>query len=653
VWTINRNLLQSLTRQNSNQKAQQKSNEKAVMNDIYDKTIPDVLDERASRTPDYKMLQFKNQDGEWVYKTPRQVQSDVMKVAKGLIAKGVKSGDKVAIMSHTSYQWILLDYATTSIGAVTVPIYETSSLEQIRYIVHETGAVLLFVENEELYKLVTFVQDKLKHLRKIYIIDHGGLDSIISSGVLVKNADFFARRKAIQPADIATIVFTSGSTGRPKGVVLTHTAFVTCAAGANDHLPELLGNPKGKLLLFLPLAHIFARFCVTTLFMSEACITLSANLDTLLTDLRKIRPTLLLGVPRVFEKVYNAASQKAGKGIKGMIFRNAVQTAVRYSKITHDFDTMTADAHMLGIEPVTNQVQSGKYAVDVPETPNVPISLRLKRFLYSRVVYKELKKALGGKLTYCVCGGAPLNPNTNHFFNGIGITVLEGYGLTETAAPVSVNKVPYNRIGTVGVPFPGVEFKIADDSELLIKTPSIFTSYFKDEKATKHAFTADGYYKTGDLGKLSEDGFLTIIGRKKSLIITAGGKNVTPEPLENEIEKNKIVASAIVLGDRKPFISALVTLDPDALVGWLKENNLPHDMSLEDAAQNPAVRSNINRSVLSANKLVSRAESVRKFVILPKEFSLEDGTLTPSQKVSRPIVLERWSEVVESQIYRR
>ncbi|MDR1033967.1 MAG: long-chain fatty acid--CoA ligase [Bifidobacteriaceae bacterium] len=609
--------------------------------EIKSETLCTVLDERAERQPDIELVQYKLSNGEWVTKTATEMRDDVRKVAKGLIAKGVKAGDKVGIISHTSYEWIVLDYAILTVGAVTIPVYETASIEQIKYILGITEVSYLFVENSELYNTVNIVADSLPKLKKVYIIVDGGFESIIASGVLVTDDELFARRDAVKPSDIATIVFTSGSTGMPKGVTLTHEAFISCARGAREILPEILSDPEGTFLLFLPLAHILARFVTALVFMSNVTMGVSCNLKTLLTDLHKIQPTFFLGVPRVFEKVYNAASQKAGKGIKGAIFRRATKVAIEYSLLTHSATDKVRDA--VGDNANSNDANNLE----------LPLQLRIEHKLYSKLVYSQLHEALGGKIKYCISGAAPLNTNTNHYFSGAGITVLEGYGLTETSAPVSLNQVHNLRIGSVGLPLPNVDFRISDDGEILVKTPSIFTDYFKDPEATRDAFTADGYYKTGDLGKLDADGFLYITGRKKNLVVTAGGKNVAPEPLEQEIEKNSLVDSAVVVGDKKPFIGALITLDTESLPAWLRENNLPTSMSLKDAATNAAVRAHVNRAILDANKLVSRAESIRKFVILPATFTIADGTLTPSQKVSRPNVLEKYSGVIENEIYKR
>jgi long-chain acyl-CoA synthetase len=393
-------------------------------------------------------------------------------------------------------------------------------------------------------------------------------------------------------------------------------------------MPSILLRPDGgRLLMFLPLAHVFARYLIMAMLLGDIQTTVISDIKTLLKDLKHVKPTVVLGVPRVFEKIYNAASQKAGKGIKGLIFKNATKVAIQYGKTEENIRSDQSGNQKLGT------------------------LLTLQKALYNALVYRAIRNVLGGKLENCISGGAALNNQTNYFFHGVGLNILEGYGLTETCAPVAVNRVDRNKVGSVGQPLPKMSIKTAKDGEILIKGPSVFSGYFADETATKEAFTKDGYFKTGDLGRIDSEQFLYITGRKKNIIVTAGGKNVNPETLEKYLDKEAIIETSIVIGDKKPFISALITLSKDDLKAWLKDNNLPKDMSIKDAATNKAVHAHIKRAVADANRHVSRAESIRKFYILPKQFSEKDKTLTPSAKVARPEVLKKYKDVIENEIY--
>jgi long-chain acyl-CoA synthetase len=585
-------------------------------------TLVAILDDRVRNNPYGTLFEYKKDDGSWTSASAKEFQDRVVAIAKGLIAKGVKPKAHVGIIAHTSYDWICLDYALWMAGAISIPVYETSSPEQIKYILKETDVSMVFVENEGIRESVEFVEKQLPKLKRILVFAEGATQELAAAGVMVSDEELDKHRHSLTADDIATIVFTSGSTGKPKGVILTHRAILTCARNARKVLPEVICATDTRLLMFLPLAHIFARYLIPAVMNADySVIGIVSSMKNLIKDVGHLKPSFLLGVPRVFEKVYNAASQKASSGVAGVVFKRAVKTAIKYSRAQQD------------------------------EGTPIPLSLALKHKIYDALVYKQIRDVLGGAIKYAVSGGAPLNKSTAHFFNGAGIIMLEGFGLTETAAPIVVSRPEFMNIGSVGLPFPDVKIRVADDSELLVKSPSLFSGYLHDKRATDEAIDKDGWFHTGDIGEVDAEGFVYITGRKKNILVTSGGKNVAPEVLQDPIEKDIIVDSAVVLGDKKPFIAALITLDAEMLPKWLKERNLPQDMSLADAAKNDVVIAHITRVIAKANKSVSRAESIRKFEILPEQFSEENNTLTPSQKVSRPEVLRVYGKLIEDEIY--
>jgi long-chain acyl-CoA synthetase len=570
--------------------------------------------------PNEKLIAYKTKYGSWVYLTANSFYEYVIKVAKGLVASGIKKNDKIGVMAHTSFEWVTLDFAAWTIGAVVVPIYETSSGKQIEFICNDAQIKLLFVENAELHKNVKLVYDKLKTVKLIRNLEENALDELETLGQSIKTKQIKELEKAVKSSDLATIVYTSGSTGKHKGVEIQHKAFLSVVYSSNEALPELVQKPDSSFLLFLPLAHVFARFAVLAITEGVSLLALSGNIDTLLNDLRYIKPDYIIGVPRIFEKVYNAASQKAGAGVKGKIFKRAAQLAIKYSKALDSQTGLTPD-------------------------------LISQRLFYDNLVYKQIREVLGGKMENCVCGGAALDPDIAHFFRGVGINVLEGYGLTEITAPAMCNRVNNNKIGTIGLPFKGVEVKIALDGELLIKTPSAFKGYYKDPELTKEVLK-DGWLYTGDLAEADDDGFIKLVGRKKDIIVTAGGKNVSPAPLEQIVQSNPLVSHCVVVGDKKAFISALVTLDMGGVNVWAKKNRIK-EPTIQKAAKNKAIIAEIQRTIDEANETVSRAESIRKFIILPEEFTIENGCLTASMKIIRRNILKTFEKEINREIYKK
>ncbi|MDR2799390.1 MAG: AMP-binding protein, partial [Bifidobacteriaceae bacterium] len=472
-----------------------------------------ILQNRVRRMGDEKFITYKTKYRSWVSITANAFGKYVTSIAKGLIASGIKKGDKIGVMAHTSFEWVTIDFAAWTIGAIVVPIYETSSPKQIDFICNDAGIKLLFVENIEIYKNVKLALDNLKTVKKIRIFEENALDELQTLGESISASEVNNMQKKNKATDVATIVYTSGSTGRHKGVEIQHKAFLSVVYATNDALPELVQKPDSSFLLFLPLAHVFARFAVLAITEGTSLLALSGNINALLNDLRYIKPDYIIGVPRIFEKVYNAASQKAGAGVKGKIFSRAAETAIQYSK-----------------------------ALDTQIGPSA--DLISKRLLYDNLVYKQIREVLGGKMFNAVCGGAALDPEIAHFFRGVGINVLEGYGLTEITAPAMCNRVNNNKIGTIGLPFKGVEVKIAPDDELLIKAPSAFKGYYKEPELTKEVFK-NGWLATGDLAKVDNEGFIKLVGRKKDIIVTAGGKNVTPAPLEQIVQSNSLVSQCV------------------------------------------------------------------------------------------------------------
>jgi long-chain acyl-CoA synthetase len=559
----------------------------------------DVLD-RLARDPDAVALARRGPDG-WSDVSIGAFHADVVEVAKGLLAAGVRPGDRVALLSRTRYEWTLVDYAIWWVGAVTVPIYETSSAEQISWILSDSGAVAAVVESPHHRERVDSVRQTTAALQHVWSLDDGGLDTVRAQGSQVDDAQLEQARSTLTSDSLATLIYTSGTTGRPKGCRLTHGNFRAELGGALERLPELFGREGASTLLFLPLAHVFARIIQVGAIRSGARLGHTADVKDLVADLGEYQPTFVLAVPRVFEKVFNSASTKAYADGKGRIFDRAVATAIAYSKAQ---DATTRRGAPKRVGPV----------------------LAARHALFDR-------PALGGHAEWAISGGAPLGDRLAHFYRGIGVTVLEGYGLTETTAALCVNTPTAQRVGTVGRPFPDTEVRIADDGELLFRGPQVFHGYWENDEATAAALDADGWFATGDLGDVDDDGYVRVTGRKKEIIVTAGGKNVAPAVLEDRVRAHPVVSQCLVVGDGKPFIAALVTIDREAWDGPL---------------DSPELEAAVQSAVDDANSLVSQAESIRKFVILEEDWTEENGYLTPSFKVKRTAVLRDLHDTVEA-----
>jgi long-chain acyl-CoA synthetase len=576
-------------------------------------SLADLPVRNATRDP--HRVAFAKRLGEtWVDVTAAQFRDEVRAVAKGLVASGLRTGDRVGIMSKTRYEWTVADFAVWTAGGVSVPIYETSSAEQVLWILKDSGARGIVVETPAHEATVAEVRDDLPELEHVWQIDAGGLESLVERGAAVTDADLDAAREGVDRSSVATIIYTSGTTGRPKGCQLTHDNFMALSENAVRRLEQVVRSEGASTLLFLPLAHVFARFIQVLCVSAEAKMGHSADIKNLLADFANFRPTFILSVPRVFEKIYNSAEQKATAEGKGKIFATAAETAIAWST--------ALDAGGVGL------------------------GLRLRHAVFDKLVYGKLRAAMGGQVMYAVSGGAPLGTRLGHFFRGIGVTVLEGYGLTETTAPATVNIPERVKIGTVGPPLPGVGVRIAEDGEVLVQGNNVFASYHNNDEATSAA-VRDGWFHTGDIGELDDDGYLRITGRKKELLVTAGGKNVAPAVLEDRLRAHPLVSQCIVVGDQKPFIAALVTLDPEMYPTWAKNNGI-EGVSLEQARTNEVVLAEIQRAVDEANKAVSKAESIRRFTILGGDFTEENGYLTPSMKLKRNVVMKDFREDVEA-----
>ncbi|MCB7137253.1 AMP-dependent synthetase/ligase [Cellulosimicrobium marinum] len=580
------------------------------------KNLNDLLAERVAADPSAPMVERRTgADGAWEALSARAFDAEVVAVAKGLVARGIQPGDHVGIMSRTRYEWTLLDWATWAAGAVPVPLYETSSAEQVQWILSDADVRLLVVETSAHAETVAQVRDQAPALTDVLVLDEGGVASLVADGADVEDAEIARRRGLAELADVATIIYTSGTTGRPKGAELTHENFYSLTVNAVAAVPEVFAEPGGRTLLFMPLAHVFARFIGVLVVAGGTVLGHTPDTKTLLEDLGTFKPTYLLSVPRVFEKVYNSSEQKAAAGGKLKIFHWAVATAIAYSR-----------------------------ALDEPKGPGLGLTLQHK--VADVLVFKKLRHALGGRAKYAVSGGAPLGERLGHFYRGIGVRILEGYGLTETTAPTSVNRPTNTRIGSVGTQLPGCAVRIAEDGEILLKGHHVFRGYHDNAQATQDAFV-DGWFRTGDLGSLDDDGFLRITGRKKEIIVTAGGKNVAPAVLEDRIRAHALVSQCVVVGDQKPFIGALITLDPEGIPGWASMHG-KEALSVEDAAKDPDVLAALDAAVTRANQAVSRAESIRKFTVLTSDFTVENGYLTPSLKVKRGEVLKDYSSDVDA-----
>lgn len=585
-------------------------------------TIYSLLTDRLARTgADTVIAAKKIGPGRWQNVTTGEFHERVVSAAKGLIALGIAKGDAVTIFSSTRLEWGILDFALAAVGAVSVPIYDTDSAPQAQRIMNDSAVKLAFADNRERFDRLDSVKDHCPALKQILMIEGNALGALEGLGVAVSDEELNERVATVRADDLATIVYTSGSTGNPKGAELTHKNFVSITISASQALHEVVLDDHPRLLLFLPLAHCFARFIqYASIASDDGVVGYLPDTKTLLPDLRSFEPTYLLGVPRVFEKVYNAASHKAGAGWKGRLFVKAAEAARVWSR----------------------KEQAGE------QHTFAEIAERAK---YETLVYRTVRGALGPKIKYVACGGAPLSLDLAHFYNGIGLPMIQGYGMTETAAPFAATRVTDNVIGTVGQPAPGSSIRISDEGELQVKGPNVFRGYHNLPEKTAEAFTADGWLRTGDLAEIDDEGHIVITGRIKDIIITAGGKNVSPIPLEEEIAKCPIVEHCVVVGDQRPFIGALVTLDPESLALWLPANGLSTETPVDRLATNAAVREEIQQYVDKANATVSRAESVRKFAVLDTQFTQENKCLTPSLKVVRPAVNRVFADVIDNEIY--
>lgn len=584
-----------------------------------DVNLFDLLDNRAKRDPEGAMIEYKGDDGTWHPYSAQVFRDMVIDLAKGLIGLGVNKGDSVAIVSRTRWEWTALDVAIMSIGAVTVPVYETNSASQVSWIFNDSKVTLAIAEDDGQRDKIESVRSEVPTLRNVFVIEAGGLNAIKTYGESVTDAEFWEYKEASHGDDRATIVYTSGSTGTPKGVELTHRNFAFLVFSALQYMPRAGAWHNRRLLLFLPLSHVFARFMEFFSFGGTISLALSSNMKTMVKDFETFGPTLLLAVPRVYEKVYNAASQRAGTGFAGKMFMRAAENAREWSKAE----------------------QKGE---------QLPIAGRIAHAFYEQVVYKKIRTIFGPNADFAITGGAPMDSELSHFFNGIGMPVLEGYGMTETCGPVCVSLPEDNRIGTIGMPMCGITAGIAEDGELVVKGPLVCKGYHNNPEVTTQQIT-DGWLHTGDLGDISEDGFISITGRKKDLIITAGGKNVSPGLLEASVMTSPVVNQCLVIGDKKPFVAALVTLDLADANNWLESQGAKPEPDLASLAKNAIVHAEVERAVNAANEGVSRAESIRKFEILPDEFTEANGMLTPSLKTRRAQIVKHYQELIDNVIY--
>ncbi|MFF4953517.1 AMP-dependent synthetase/ligase [Streptomyces chattanoogensis] len=583
-----------------------------------DGNLTDLIRRNAAQHPDVAVIGRKV-NGAWQDVTATAFLAEVRAVAKGLMASGVEPGDRVGLMSRTRYEWTLLDFAIWSAGAITVPVYETSSAEQIQWILGDSGAVACLVESPAHEATVESVRDRLPDLENIWQIERDAIARLRAAGAGITDEEV-DERSALANADApATIVYTSGTTGRPKGCVLSHRSFFAECGNIVERLRPLFRTGEASVLLFLPVAHVFGRMVQVASLMAPIRLGHAPDIKHLTDDLASFRPTMILGVPRVFEKVYNSARAKAQADGKGKIFDKAADTAIEYSR-----------------------------ALDSAGGP--ALGLKIKYKVFDRLVYGKLRAVLGGRATHAISGGAPLGERLGHFYRGIGFTALEGYGLTETCAATAFNPWDRQKIGTVGQPLPGSVVRIADDGEVLLHGEHLFTEYWNNPSATEEALS-DGWFHTGDIGTLDEDGYLAITGRKKEILVTAGGKNVAPAVIEDRIRAHALIAECMVVGDGRPFIGALITLDEEFLPRWAEEHGHPADIAPADLAKDPELLAAVQRAVDDGNAAVSKAESVRKFRILPTQFTEESGHVTPSLKLKRNVVAKDFSEEIEA-IYR-
>ncbi|MBQ0985084.1 long-chain fatty acid--CoA ligase [Streptomyces sp. F63] len=580
-----------------------------------DGNLTDLIRRNAALHPEVAVLARKR-DGRWEDVTARDFLAEVRETAKGLVAAGVRPGDRVALMSRTRYEWTLLDFAIWTAGAVSVPVYETSSPEQIAWILSDSGAVACLVESDAHAGAVNSVRDRLPGLLHVWQIERDAVGQLRAEGTGITDAEVDERASLADADSPATIVYTSGTTGRPKGCVLTHRNFFAEAGNVVERLRPLFRTGECSVLLFLPVAHVFGRLVEIAAVLAPIRLGHCADIKNLTDELASFRPTMVLGVPRVFEKVYNSARAKAQADGKGGIFDKAADAAIAYSR-----------------------------ALDTPAGPS--LGLRIKHRAFDKLVYSKLRSVLGGRARHAISGGAPLGERLGHFYRGIGFTVLEGYGLTESCAATAFNPWDRQKIGTVGQPLPGSVIRIADDGEVLLHGEHIFSGYWNNEAATGEALS-DGWFHTGDLGTLDEDGYLAITGRKKEIIVTAGGKNVAPAVIEDRIRAHALVAECMVVGDGRPFVGALITLDEDFLPRWLEEHGKPAGSTAAELRDDPELLAAVQKAVDDGNAAVSKAESVRKFRVLPAQFSEESGHVTPSMKLKRAVVAKDFAHEIDA-----
>ena len=573
--------------------------------------LTQYISERASLEPNRITMSRPLGDG-WQPVTAREVEQEIRAVAKGLVASGINAGDRVAIMARTRYEWTILDFAIWYAGGCVVPIYETSSAEQIDWILNDSGSVGIIAETPTHRELVETV--KPSHTKHVWTMTEDILGALSLAGAQISDAEIDKRRNSLTAEDVATLIYTSGTTGKPKGVVLTHGNFISECGNVVEGASDLFLRPGGSTLLFLPVAHVFGRMVqIGSIRAGLHLAHCSDPVGRLPKDLASFKPTFVLAVPRIFEKIYNGAEAKAEAAGKGKIFRKAADVAIAYSQA----------------------LDSGKMS---------PV-LKLKHGLFDKLVFSKIRHGMGGRVEAAISGGAPLGERLGHFYRGAGVTILEGYGLTETTAGATLNLTKHLRVGSVGRPIPGTSVKIAEDGEVLIKGPIVMRGYWQNDKANEEVFTSDRWFRSGDLGKLDDQGYLYIVGRKKELIVTAGGKNVAPAVLEDRLRAHPLVSQCIVLGDNQPFIAALITIDQDMLKGWVATNK-KEGASMQDLANDPDLITVIQTAVDEANKAVSKAESIRKFTILPTDFTIAGGHLTAKLSLKRHVINQEFASQI-------
>lgn len=576
--------------------------------------ITDLLLQRVEKTPNIALFGIEKTPGNWQNVSAQDFLGQVQALAKGFIAAGIKPGDAVALMSRTRYEWVLVDYALWFVGAVSVPIYETSAPAQIEWVLSDSDSVALIVENKDHQDRFEKIKANTPKLKQVWRFDDDSLARLVEMGKSVSADEVERARSSRGLDDLATIIYTSGTTGKPKGCELLHRGFVDLSRNSQLELPQVVKEGNATLL-FLPLAHVYARFISILCVHGGIRVGHQPDTKSVAAGMQSFRPNFLLAVPRVFEKVYNSAEQKAEAGGKGKIFRKAVQVAIDYSR-----------------------------GLDSKKGPS--LALKIQHKIFDALVYKKLRAAMGGNVEYAVSGGAPLGERLGHFFRSIGLIVLEGYGLTETSAPAMIGRPDDAQIGKVGRVLPGCAVKIADDGEILLKGSNVLRGYWKNPEATAAAIQ-DGWFRTGDIGSLDDEGFISITGRKKELIVTSGGKNVAPTALEDPLRASPIIGQAVVIGDQRPFVAVLISLDPEMLPVWLGNNGQKSDLSLAQAAKNPIVLAELQRKIDEVNATVSNAEGIKKFAVIESELSEESGHLTPSLKIKREIVARDFAPIID------